>query len=342
MVRTDSFPLEKPIARSLENKLMSKQSKEKQSGTYRSKIGGQALIDGIMMRGVEKSAMACRMPDGSIHREVWDTNPGKKKSVWKKIPIIRGCISFVQSILSGYRCMMKSAELTSDLEEDEEEETGRVTQWILDHFGDKLIHGATVVGTVLGVVLAIVLFMYLPSLAVMGLDQLVDLGYWKSVIEGVIKILILVGYLTLVGLIGEIKKTYRYHGAEHKTIFCLENGLPLTVENIRKQRRFHPRCGTSFLILVLLVSILVSSLVTWDTLWLRVVLKILVLPIIMGISFELIQFAGRHDNLLTKIISAPGLWLQRLTVLEPDDGMIECAIEAITPCIPEDREKDQW
>ena len=122
----------------------------------------------------------------------------------------------------------------------------------------------------------------------------------------------------------------------------MENGLPLTVENIRKQRRFHPRCGTSFLILTLLVSILVSSLVTWDTLWLRVVLKILVLPIIMGISFELIQFAGRHDNLLTKIISAPGLWLQRLTVLEPDDGMIECAIEAITPCIPEDREKDQW
>ena len=322
---------------------MSKQHQEKQASAYRSKIGGQALIDGIMMRGVEKSAMACRMPDGSIHREVWDTNPpGKKKSIWRKVPIVRGCISFVQSILSGYRCMMKSAELTSDLEEDEEEETGRVTQWILDHFGDKLIHGATVVGTVLGVVLAIVLFMYLPSLAVMGLDQLVDLGYWKSVIEGVIKILILVGYLTLVGLIGEIKKTYRYHGAEHKTIFCLENGLPLTVENIRKQRRFHPRCGTSFLILVLLVSILVSSLVTWDTLWLRVVLKILVLPIIMGISFELIQFAGRHDNLLTKIISAPGLWLQRLTVLEPDDGMIECAIEAITPCIPEDREKDQW
>lgn len=321
---------------------MSKKDKDKQPNTYRSKIGGQALIDGIMMRGVEKSAMACRMPDGSIHREVWDTNPGKKKPVWKKIPIVRGCISFVQSILSGYRCMMKSAELTSDLEDDEEEETGRVTQWILDHFGDKLIHGATVVGTVLGVVLAVVLFMYLPSLAVMGLNQLADLGYWKAVIEGGIKILILVGYLTLVGLIGEIKKTYRYHGAEHKTIFCLENGLPLTVENIRKQRRFHPRCGTSFLILTLLVSILVSSLVTWDTLWLRVVLKILVLPIIMGISFELIQFAGRHDNLLTKIISAPGLWLQRLTVLEPDDGMIECAIEAITPCIPEDREKDQW
>lgn len=321
---------------------MSKKDKDKQSGTYRSKIGGQALIDGIMMRGVEKSAMACRMPDGSIHREVWDTNPSKKKPVWRKIPIVRGCISFVQSILSGYRCMMKSAELTSDLEEDEEEETGRVTQWILDHFGDKLIHGATVVGTVLGVVLAVVLFMYLPSLAVMGLNQLVDLGYWKAVVEGGIKILILVGYLFLVGLIGEIKKTYRYHGAEHKTIFCLENGLPLTVENIRKQRRFHPRCGTSFLILTLLVSILVSSLVTWDTLWLRVVLKILVLPIIMGISFELIQFAGRHDNLLTKIISAPGLWLQRLTVLEPDDGMIECAIEAITPCIPEDREKDQW
>ena len=226
---------------------MSKQHQEKQANAYRSKIGGQALIDGIMMRGVEKSAMACRMPDGSIHREVWDTNPpGKKKSIWRKIPIVRGCISFVQSILSGYRCMMKSAELTSDLEEDEEEETGRVTQWILDHFGDKLIHGATVVGTVLGVVLAVVLFMYLPSLAVMGLDHLVDLGWWKSVVEGVIKILILVGYLTLVSLMGEIKKTYRYHGAEHKTIFCLEHGLPLTVENIRTQRRFHPRCGTSF------------------------------------------------------------------------------------------------
>ncbi len=321
---------------------MSKKNKDKQPDVYRSKIGGQALMDGIMMRGVEKSAMVCRMPDGSIYREVWDTNPGKKNPFWRKIPIVRGCISFVQSILSGYRCMMKSAELTSDLEEEEEEETGRITQWVLDRFGDKLIQGATVVGTVLGVVLAVVLFMYLPSLAVMGLNRLVDLGYWKAVVEGGIKILILVGYLTVVGLIGEIKKTYRYHGAEHKTIFCLENGLPLTVENVRKQRRFHPRCGTSFLILTLLVSILVSSLVTWDTLWLRVVLKILVLPIIMGISFELIQFAGRHDNLFTRIISAPGLWLQRLTVLEPDDGMIECAIEAITPCIPEDQEKDQW
>lgn len=217
-----------------------------------------------------------------------------------------------------------------------------MTQWILDHFGDKLIHGATVVGTVLGVVLAVVLFMYLPSLAVMGLNQLVDLGYWKAVVEGGIKILILVGYLFLVGLIGEIKKTYRYHGAEHKTIFCLENGLPLTVENIRKQRPvpsplrhqlfdFDP-AGEHF-------GVQPGDL---DTLWLRVVLKILVLPLIMGISFELIQFAGRHDNLLTKIISAPGLWLQRLTVLEPDDGMIDGAIEAITPCIPEDREKDQW
>ena len=185
---------------------MSKKDKDKQSGTYRSKIGGQALIDGIMMRGVEKSAMACRMPDGTIYREVWDTNPSKKKPVWRKIPIVRGCISFVQSILSGYRCMMKSAELTSDLEEEEEEETGRVTQWILDHFGDKLIHGATVVGTVLGVVLAVVLFMYLPSLAVMGLNQLVDLGYWKAVVEGGIKILILVGYLFLVGLIGRSKR----------------------------------------------------------------------------------------------------------------------------------------
>ena len=172
--------------------------------------------------------------------------------------------------------------------------------------------------------------------------MLVPLHGWKSLIEGILKMGIFIGYLALITRMKEIHRVFQYHGAEHKTIFCYENGLPLTVENVKKQKRFHPRCGTSFMILMLILSILVSSLMTWDSLWLRTVLKIASLPLVMGIGYELIKIAGRYDNILTKIISWPGLMLQRLTTFEPEDDQMEVAIASMLPVIPENRDEDRW
>lgn len=310
---------------------------------HKSKIGGQALIEGIMMRGVYKSAMAIRTPDGEIDLEIWDTQkPDDKWKQFKKIPFVRGVFSMVISMVVGYRCLMKSAEKAGvDLEE-EDEEPSRFEQWLEEKLGDKLVQVVTVIGAVLGVVLALGLFMFLPSLAVWGLDKLVALGAWKGLIEGLIKIAIFVGYLALVSRMKDIYRMLQYHGAEHKTIACFEAGEELTVENVRKQIRFHPRCGTSFLILVLIIGILVFSVVTWSNPVVRTLLKLALMPVVVGVAFELIQLAGRHDNWFTKIISWPGIQLQHLTTNEPDDSMIEVAIAAMKPCIPENLEDDRW
>lgn len=310
---------------------------------HKSKIGGQALIEGIMMRGVYKSAMAIRTPDGEIDLEIWDTQkPDDKWKQFKKIPFVRGVFSMVISMMVGYRCLMKSAEKAGvDLEE-EDEEPSRFEQWLEEKFGDKLVQVVTIIGAVLGVVLAMGLFMFLPSLAVWGLDKLVALGAWKGLIEGLIKIAIFVGYLALVSRMKDIYRMFQYHGAEHKTIACFEAGEELTVENVRKQIRFHPRCGTSFLILVLIIGILVFSVVTWSNPVVRTLLKLALMPVVVGVAFELIQLAGRHDNWFTKIISWPGIQLQHLTTNEPDDSMIEVAIAAMKPCIPENLEDDRW
>lgn len=310
---------------------------------HKSKIGGQALIEGIMMRGVYKSAMAIRTPDGEIDLEIWDTQkPDDKWKRFKKIPFVRGVFSMVISMVVGYRCLMKSAEKAGvDLEE-EDEEPSRFEQWLEEKLGDKLVQVVTIIGAVLGVVLALGLFMFLPSLAVWGLDKLVALGAWKGLIEGLIKIAIFVGYLALVSRMKDIYRMFQYHGAEHKTIACFEAGEELTVENVRKQIRFHPRCGTSFLILVLIIGILVFSVVTWSNPVVRTLLKLALMPVVVGVAFELIQLAGRHDNWFTKIISWPGIQLQHLTTNEPDDSMIEVAIAAMKPCIPENLEDDRW
>ena len=298
---------------------------------FKSKIGGQALIEGIMMLGPNMGAMACRLPDGSIDLETWEENNGKKAPWYKKTPLVRGCVSFVTSLVKGYKYMMKSAEkqLTEEEKEEEELSSGVVN----------VIMG---IGMVLGIVLAMGLFIFLPKWIADFIPVVRDERILRSITEGVLKIAIFVAYMAIVGLMKDIKRQYMYHGAEHKTIACHEAELPLTVENVRKQTRFHKRCGTSFIFIVLIVSIFVMCLVPSMDKWIRMLVSLILLPLVVGISYEFIRLAGNKENLFTKILSAPGLAMQRLTTREPDYSMIEIAIAALKPCIPEDKEEDKW
>ena len=343
-------------------------------------IGGQALMEGIMMRGPKMTAMAVRNTKGEMVVEEFETTSAKRPA-FCRWPIIRGILGYVDAMTLGYKCLMRSAELSGleDVveekpkkkknkkrsaetveatpetnseeqvpEEKEAKKEDKIPAWMMTL--------VSVVSVVLGFGLAIVLFMLLPTF-LYGLvapfiegDNLILNSIWKSGIEGVLKVVLLVGYMAAISLMKDIRRTYMYHGAEHKTIFCYEAGLPLTVENVRKQNRFHPRCGTSFLILMLLVSIFISffidpisAAITGEVLplGLRALVKLALIPIIVGVGYELIKFAGRYDNALTRFISMPGVWLQHLTVFEPDDAMIECAITAVERVIPDDG-SDNW
>ena len=309
---------------------------------FKSKIGGQALIEGIMMRGIDTEAMAVRLPDGSIDLEQWKL---PKAKWYQKTPFVRGPVNFVTTLIDGYKCLSKSADKSL---QEENENPSKLEKWLEEKLGDKLMSAVMFISGMLGVALALALFIYLPVLATRGLAMLFpgldDIYILKNVIEGVIKIGIFILYIWLTSLLKDIRRTYEYHGAEHKTIACYEAGDELTVENIRKHTRFHPRCGTSFIFLVLFISIIVNTLfmLPWDQVWLRALLKLCVLPIIVSIAYEVIKLNGKYDNIITKIISAPGLWIQRLTTREPDDSQIEVALAAFIPCIPEDREQDRW
>lgn len=301
-------------------------SKEK----FKSKIGGQALIEGIMMLGPSTGAMACRLPDGSIDLETWEENNGKNAPWYKKTPLVRGCCNFVSSLVKGYKYMMRSAEKQMTEEEKEDEKSGGIFDI------------AMYLGVVLGVVMAMGLFVFLPKFLVGLIPGIKEMILLRSVLEGVVKIAIFVLYMWLVSLMKDIRRQYMYHGAEHKTIACHEAELPLTVENVRQQTRFHKRCGTSFIFIVLLVSIFVMCFVPFTVTWQRIVASLVLLPLVVGISYECIRLAGNKDNLFTRILSAPGLAMQRITTREPDDSMIEVAIAAMKPCIPEDKSEDIW
>ena len=296
-------------------------------------IGGQALIEGIMMRGPKCSAMAVRNPQGEIVLEKWDNEPADKKpniiDKLRKIPVIRGVFNFAITMISGYKSLMKSAEIAGFEDESEKEDSKGIMAMV------------GVIAMILGILLSVGLFIFLPTFIYDLLAKVIPVlsgnRILKSTFEGLIKIVILVGYMAGVSQMKDIKRTFQYHGAEHKTIFCYEAGLELTVENVRKQGRFHPRCGTSFLIVMLLVSIFVGMVIPPELPTLiRTLIKLLTLPLTMGLGYEFIKFAGRHENAFTKILSAPGLWMQRITVLEPDDSMIECAIMAVNEVIPDD------
>ena len=301
-------------------------------------IGGQALIEGILMKSPEKTALAVRMPNGEIDLSYINGKSLREKYKILNLPVIRGVIAFAESMINGYKAMMLSAEKSgfTDLEEEKPKDEKKQ---------NALVNTVMVIGSVLGVLLAVVLFMYLPRLFVSGIEYVfsakITSKLLRSAIEQFLKLTIFVIYVFAVSFMKDIKRVFMYHGAEHKTIFAYEKGLELTVENVRTQKRFHPRCGTSFMILMILVSIIISTAVqmifptVYNVRWLWVIAKILIIPITCGIGFEILKICGKYDNALTRIISAPGMWLQRITTKEPEDGMIEIAIAALNACKPE-------
>ena len=305
---------------------------------FRTSVGGQALMEGIMMRGPELIACAVRRPDGSI-----DLSTEPVRTHWyNKVPMLRGICNMVENLRCGYKYLMHSADI-SMTEEEAEAEQSALDRWLEAHVGPKVQDILLGVSAALGAVMAVVLFVFLPTFLTGLLSQAVTLGRWpKVLIEAAIKLALFLGYMALCSRMKEIRRMFQYHGAEHKTIACYEAGEPLTVENIRKHTRFHPRCGTSFLILVLLISILLYAVLPWSSIGLRVVCKLLLLPLLVAISYEVLKWSGRSNSLLARAIAQPGLWLQRLTVFEPEDDMIEIAIAAVTPVLPDDRALAAW
>lgn len=307
---------------------------------FKTSVGGQALMEGIMMRGPQQICCAVRKPDGSIETKL---EPTPHHGVWSRIPLVRGAVSMVESFVMGYRYMMYSAQVSMGEDYDPQQEESAFEKWVGDHLGKKAEDMLLVAAAVVGGLFAILLFTVLPTVLVGGLDHLISLGRWpKVILEAVLKVGIFLSYMMAISHMKEIHRVFEYHGAEHKTIACYEAGDPLTVENVRKYTRFHPRCGTSFLILVVIVSVFLYSVLPWGSMGLRVLFKLLLLPVVMGISYELLKWCGRSDNWATRIIRAPGLLVQRLTVFEPDDSMIEVAIAAVTPVLPNTPEEGKW
>ncbi len=301
-------------------------------------IGGQALMEGIMMRGPKVTAVGVRKPDGSIEVSEQPTRNLKDRYPILGWPIIRGTAAMIDSLRVGFQALNESAE--KSVEGLEEEEPSRFEKWLNRVFGEKIMNVLMGIAMVLGILIAVVLFFMLPTWLVnlMKLGVGEGLEPWRSLIEGVMRIAIFIGYVALCGLQPDLRRTFQYHGAEHKTIFCYENGEALTVENVRHHSRFHPRCGTSFMIIMLGLGIVVGFFIPFTNPLLRTVVKLLCIPLVMGLGYELIRLCGRRDNRLTRIIAAPGLWVQRITTKEPDDSMMEVAIAAMEKVIPENGE----
>lgn len=316
--------------------------------THKTSVGGQALIEGVMMQGPKGVATAVRKADGDILVEHHDVKHLKDKNKFFGLPVIRGIVAFVESMILGYKMLMYSAEV-SGMEDLDDVEMNKFEKWLTDKLGDKFMDIIMGIGTVLGFVLAFLIFFYLPVLIFNKLNEWTSMALtpWQGTIEGVMKIIIFVAYIALVSNMKDIKRTFMYHGAEHKSIACYEAGMELTVENVKKCCRFHPRCGTSFIFVMLILSIIVSTLLSKifpgiaqiRVLWM--VLKLAFIPLIMGLGYEFIKYAGRHDNLFVKIVSAPGLWMQRLTTKEPDDDIIECGIASLKAVITDNPEDDE-
>lgn len=308
-------------------------------------IGGSALIEGIMMRGPQKTVVAVRTAPDKIETEELKVTTLREKYKFLRVPFIRGIAGMIDSFKLSYKSLMLSANKAIDSIEVKEEEMSKFEKWLNDKLGEKLMNVIMTIASVLGVALAIVLFVWVPSLLYGLLEPLhpvFDSQLLRSSFEGILRIVLFLGYIIIVSQMEDMKRVFMYHGAEHKTIFCYEADEELTVENVRKHKRFHPRCGTSFMIIMLLLGIIIglfvpsfSYLGIWGTL-LRAAIKILLLPVTVGLGFELIQLCGKHDNWFTRIIAAPGVWAQHITTREPDDSMIEIAIAAITPVIPDD------
>lgn len=315
-------------------------SKKKDDKKPMISVGGQALIEGIMMQGPKGAAMSVRLPDGTIETEELEVKHIRDKFKPAGWPLIRGVFNMIESLLFGFKCMEKSAEKIGLDDDTDPENMSKLDKWISDHFGPKMMAVVTGISLVLGVALAFGLFFYLPTFLVDVVDKYLikpDFATFHPLFEGLMRMIIFVAYIWIVSKVPDIKRVFMYHGAEHKSIFCYESGLPLTVENVKKQKRFHPRCGTSFIFVILIISILISSalVVAFPALsadenrilWMAI--KILIVPLTVGIGYEFIRYAGKHDNIFVKILAAPGLWMQRLTTNEPTDDIIEVGIESL-------------
>ena len=294
-------------------------------------------MEGIMMVGPTKNVAAFCSKDGTITTEEISCPALKDKYPILGKPFIRGIFSMAHSLNMGMKAMERSADKAMEGEEVSE---SKFDKWLTEKMGENMSKVITVIGSLLGVALSVLLFMFLPSLCTNGIKMLVGEGVepFRSLIEGGLRLIIFLLYIVLISLMPDIKRVFMYHGAEHKTIFCYEAEIPLTVENVKKQQRFHPRCGTSFMILIILIGIFVGFFIPFEDPIIRTLFKILTLPIVISVGYELIKFCGKHDNILCKIISIPGLWVQRITTKEPDDKMIETAIEAMKAVIPENGE----
>ena len=307
--------------------------------SFRTSIGGQALIEGILMRGPKKQAIVCRTKDGLVEKTE-ELHLVKDKHPVLGLPFLRGVVTLFDSLYKGMQALTWSASLVP-LEE--QGEPDKIDRWIEKHFeGEKAQKLIIVTAVVMGVALSLFLFIFLPAFFVGLIPSLKTHYVARNLSEGLVRVVILLVYMRLVCEVSDVKRLFAYHGAEHKSIFCYEHGKPLTVENVRPESRFHPRCGTSFLLVVVVVSILVNSVVRLDNSFARMGCHLLLLPLVIGISYEINHWCGKHDNWLSAALSAPGKWLQRMTTNEPDDSMIECAIRALELVIPEEKGSDAW
>lgn len=321
-------------------------AEERKSCAFRTSIGGQALIEGILMRGPERQAIVVRDQEGALVEKVEELRLIRDRYPVLGVPLIRGTVNFLDSMVKGVKALMYSADFYP---EEEAAQPSKFDLWLERRLPAKKLESVIVaLAVVMGVGLSVFLFMVLPTFLTGGiLHFFPGFPMWgRNVVEGLLKIVIFLLYLIVCSRQKDIYRVFQYHGAEHKTIFCYEAGLPLTVENVRAQPRHHPRCGTSFLFVVIFVSILFSSAVfgVWPitSVWLRTLAHLLLLPLVVGVTYEFNRWAGRHDNPVTRVLTAPGMWLQNFTTNEPDDGMIECAIRSLELVLPSEQGKDSW
>ncbi len=315
---------------------------EHSSGAFRTSIGGQALIEGILMRGPEKQAIVVRDKDGQLVEKVEELKLIKDRYPILGVPLIRGTVNFLAAMVSGVKALMYSADFYP---EEEESQPSKFEQWLEKHLSSEKLEKAIVgLAVLLGVGMSIFLFLVLPTLLTGGiLHFFPGFPLWgRNVVEGLLKIVIFLAYLILCSKQKDIYRVFQYHGAEHKTIFCYEAGLPLTVENARTMPRLHPRCGTSFLVFVMVISIVLFSFISWDNMLTRLGLRLLLLPVVAGLSYEIIRWAGRSQNIVVRAISKPGIWIQKITTREPDDSQLEVAIASMKAVITGNKEDDKW
>lgn len=324
---------------------MSKNKADNENGEekeiHRTSIGGQAVIEGVMMQGAEKTCIAVRNPEGQIVIE--ELKKENKYKALKKIPILRGIVSFLSGLSLGFKSINRSAEIAMTQEE-LEADASKFDKYIEKKLGDKAQSVITGISIFLALVIAVSLFVILPFYVAKGVEWLLDtkLKFWFNVVEGVFRIFVFILYIVLIRRVKEIKRLFAYHGAEHKTVHCYEHGKPLTEENIRKYSTLHKRCGTNFLLIVMIVSILIFSFLNIGNPLLRIVLRVLMFPLVAGVSYEVIKLTGKYDNWLTAAVCAPGMWLQRLTTSEPDSGQIEVASTVLSAVLTNNKEDDKW